>query len=292
MTGFLLRPLNKYFMCKTVDNLAILTLVHHREKALINMLNGIAEGDLWPAEVLVIYMNEQAKALDIDFPFPIRCIVLETKDDLNLGAARNLAMQESTASYNVFLDVDCIPEKDFITTYHNHFLQNAKLLYTGRIRYLPNGFDEQENWSARLAEISTPDPIRAALQSYPYELFWSLNFGCTKQVFKEIGGFDILFTGYGGEDTDFSFQARKNKIALATIDAQAYHQYHPSYQPPLNHLTSITANATRFFAKWNVWPMEGWIKAFEDLGYIKRTSDQLTILTLPSQQEIDAVLRK
>ncbi|MCL7986927.1 galactosyltransferase-related protein [Sphingobacterium sp. lm-10] len=278
-------------MSKSANNLAILTLVHKREKALINMLNGIAAGSLWPSEVLVVFMNEEALALDVKFPFPVRSIMLETKTGLNLSAARNLAMQESSANHNVFLDVDCIPDEEFLKTYHDHFVQNDGVLYTGRVGYLPKGFDEQENWLTHMSEISAPDPVRNALKSYPYELFWSLNFGCSKEVFSRIGGFDMQYEGYGAEDTDFAFQARKNNVALHTIDAHAYHQYHTSYQPPINHLKSITINASHFFAKWDTWPMEGWIKAFEDLGYIKRTDGALEIIALPTQQEIDAALK-
>ena len=279
-------------MSKPLENLAILTLVHNRKAALINMLNGILSGSLWPSEVLVVCMNEEALLIEGSYPFPIRIIVLENEAGLNLGAARNLAIQESSAKNNVFLDVDCIPDHQFLETYLNHFVQNDDVLYSGRVRYLPAGFDKRKDWSAHLAEISTPDPVRDELETYSYELFWSLNFGCTKEIFKKIGGFDTRYTGYGGEDTDFAFQARKHAVALHTINACAYHQYHASYQPPLNHLQSITNNASRFFSKWGKWPMEGWLKAFEDQGYVKRTNDTVEIVAWPSETEIEAALRR
>ncbi|MFD2744500.1 MULTISPECIES: glycosyltransferase family 2 protein [Sphingobacterium] len=280
-------------MNNNTANISILTLVHQRESALMNMLNGIANGSILPCEVLIIFMNEKViDNLAQQFPFPIRSMVLETKDGLNLGAARNLAMQQSTGSYHVFLDVDCIPQHDFLESYLAHFQANSNVLYTGRVRYLSEGFDQENNWTTRLAEISKPDPVREHLEQYSYELFWSLNFGCTKEIFDKIGGFDIQYTGYGGEDTDFAFQARAHGVPLHTIPALAFHQYHASYQPPLNHLANICQNATRFFGKWHKWPMEGWLHAFEKLGYIRRSDGGLEILSLPSDEEIIAALKR
>ncbi|WP_166334098.1 glycosyltransferase family 2 protein [Sphingobacterium chungjuense] len=279
-------------MIRKTENIAVLTLVHQRGKALVNMLNGIATGSTWPQEVLIIFMNEQPLVLDIEYPFSIRSIVLETDTGLNLGAARNLAMRESSVNYNVFLDVDCIPDKDFLETYYNQLENNSDVLYTGRVRYLPAAFDQTENWTNRLEEISAPDPVRHAIKNYPYELFWSLNFGCSKEVFNKIGGFDMQYLGYGAEDTDFAFQARHNGIALQTIDALAFHQYHASYQPPLNHLESICRNANRFFSKWQFWPMQGWIDAFEKAGYVKKADDNLEIRSLPSDEDIMAALKR
>ncbi|WP_409241961.1 glycosyltransferase family 2 protein, partial [Caballeronia sp. INML3] len=40
-------------------------------------------------------------------------------------------------------------------------------------------------------------------------MFWSLNFACHLNTFEQIGGFDDAYTGYGGEDTDFAFRAKR-----------------------------------------------------------------------------------
>jgi len=123
-------------------------------------------------------------------------------------------------------------------------------------------------------------------------LFWSLNFGCSKATYSKIGGFDEDFSGYGAEDTDFAFSANKNGVDFKTIDALAYHQYHPSYDPPVNHIESIVENATRFKAKWGLWPMEGWLRKFCEMGYTSFISGQINLLKLPTTDEISAVLKQ
>ena len=75
--------------------------------------------------------------------------------------------------------------------------------------------------------------------------------------------------GYGGEDTDLGFTARQKGIDIWSIPgATAYHQHHETHDPPVQHLADIVANARCFRAKWGVWPMRGWLRAFADDGLI------------------------
>lgn len=276
---------------RTTQDISILTIVHQRRHALLNMLDGIARGGLHPQEVVVIHMNEMPYELLPWYPFLIRSIPFFTGDGLNLAAARNAALQESSSFHNIFLDVDCIPEKNLLESYHRHFqLQDG--LFSGRVRYLPKGFDQTADWNDRMQELSDPDPIREEIDQYPYELFWSLNFGCSKEIFHRIGSFDTSYEGYGAEDTDFAFQAKDNGVPIHTIDATAFHQYHSSCNPPLNHLKTIVDNARRFHGKWKKWPMEGWLRGFEKRGFIRwRTETTLELLRLPTEEEIASCVR-
>ena len=113
---------------------------------------------------------------------------------------------------------------------------------------------------------------------------------CTPQTWQTIGGFDTSFGGYGGEDTDFAFSARDRSVPFGHAPARAYHQHHAVCQPPLNHLTSIVENAHRFREKWNVWPMESWLRQFADRGYVdfNAAADRLDVLRRPSEAEVEA----
>ncbi len=275
-------------MNNIAKNITLLTLVHNRMNALKNLLNGIERGSQCPSEVIIVYMNEDAYNLEHVYSFPIRSIILHTDKGINLGAARNLAMQESSTENNIFLDVDCIPEEHLIANYAKH-MDEEDVLFSGQVRYLPAGYDQDNDWEDKLHQLSLPDPIRGDLQQYTYELFWSLNFGCSKTTFKQIGGFDSQYEGYGAEDTDFAFEARKHGVKLKTIPALSYHQHHATYKPPLNHLQTISTNAALFFSKWAVWPMEGWLSSFEQLGYLRRDAGNLQVLRLPTDSEIEAV---
>lgn len=270
---------------------SILTLVHNRRIALINLLEGLSKSSILPKEIIVVYINEDPYVLPRKYPFDIHTVHYKSDDHLNLAVARNLAISHSGSEFNIFLDVDCIPSPTLIANYLS-YSDHANILLSGRVRYLKKGFSDEPGWMDNLMENSTPDPIRAALEEYSYELFWSLNFACSKESFRTIGGFDPEYKGYGAEDTDFSFSARKKMVPLITTDALAYHQYHPSYSPPLNHMSSIIENATLFYKKWQVWPMSGWIEKFRELGYVRVELDSIIILREPSAQEIATYLIK
>jgi len=52
----------------------------------------------------------------------------------------------------------------------------------------------------------------------------------------------------------------------------------------LNHFADIVANAQRFHSRWGVWPMEGWLAAFRDLGLLHWTDQRLEIIEVPSAE--------
>jgi len=268
---------------------SLLTLVHNRKDALFNTLAGIARGTVLPSEVVIVYMNDMPYNLPT-YPFSIHEVQLKCENGLNLSAARNLAMANSSNDFNIFLDVDCIPESDLVAQYLD--AQNAEdLLWTGSVRYLSTDASKSPDWQDRLKTLSSPDSLRAGIEPLPYELFWSLNFACSRRLFERIGGFDTRYVGYGAEDTDFAFQARKNGVRMGTVEATAYHQYHPSYSPPLNHLEKIVQNAVTFKAKWDTWPMEGWLRKFSEQGYIDWKKDRISLIRLPDAAELAVALK-
>jgi hypothetical protein len=75
------------------------------------------------------------------------------------------------------------------------------------------------------------------------------------------------YYGYGGEDTDFGQLAARRGVVLTWIGrAWAYHQYHPSPDPPVQHLHDIIRNAGIFHRRWGWGPMGGWLHEFERRG--------------------------
>jgi GT2 family glycosyltransferase len=91
-------------------------------------------------------------------------------------------------------------------------------------------------------------------------------------TWTRIGGFCEEYVGYGGEDTDFARLAVARGLRLGwTGTARAYHQHHPTSEPPIQHVDSILRNAVVFHRRWRTWPMRGWLDEFERLGLVVRT---------------------
>ena len=270
-----------------MSKISVVTLVKGRKKALQNLIKGLTGGSKLPDELLIVFINELPYQIN-NTDFPIHSIHFTDTNNIPLAKARNEGVKHASFDKLIFLDVDCVPAKDLVKIYAD-IIDNAALI-SGAIRYLPEHACEQPDWLNKMEVLSNPDPIRANINEPGYELFWSLNFGCSKTVFNKIGGFNQQYEGYGAEDTDFSFRARATGIPLVTINATAYHQYHDSYYPPLNHFNDIIKNARLFYKIWNHWPMEGWLRLFVNTGLIHWGND-IQIIRQPTKHEINNAIK-
>jgi GT2 family glycosyltransferase len=262
---------------------AVVTAVHGRTDHLRNQLAGLNRSTVRVGRHVVVAIDDGAAASVVQ-PDDRRTTVIpfrSTSSRLPIAAARNRGAQNAIddgAELLIFLDVDCIPAPDLVGRYvraAEHPAHRGALL-CGPVTYLPPpgiaGYD-----LARLEAMTDPHPARPApdgldvVASTDYELFWSLSFAVTAEVWHRIGGFCTRYAGYGGEDTDFAQKAAAESISMRWVGgAHAYHQFHPVADPPTQHLHDIVANAVVFQKRWGWLPMRGWLDAFEAQGLITR----------------------
>ncbi|MDO9384528.1 MAG: glycosyltransferase [Hyphomicrobiaceae bacterium] len=271
--------------------LSVLTLVKNRETHLANLVDGLNRSTIPAKEFVVVDMSDEP----VKRPgtgIPTRVIRLQ-RDGLPLAEARNLAARHASSDYLLFLDVDCIPSRDLIAAMLPALRANDALICAS-IRYLAAG-DVSQDWTEEdLARRGQFHPVRpfadAGLQREDNAgLFWSLAFGIRKATFDALGGFDESFVGYGAEDTDFGFRARDAGVPLLFMGGPgAFHQHHAVHRPPLQNFGDILRNAATFHRRWHFWPMEGWLTEFESMGLIARTSSDISILRLPTSQQVNA----
>ena len=272
---------------------SVITLNKGRDAHLARLLEGLARGGAF-AECVVVEMGAEPPPLP-DYGFPLRRIVLDSPG-LPLARARNAGRAAASGDHLVYLDVDCIPSADLVTSLDRDLAQ-ADSLVCCEVRYLP-ALAVSDGWTERgLHEAGQPHPVRVFPDSglAPTDnpgLFWSLAFGVRATTFDRLGGFDEAFDGYGAEDTDLAFRAAAAGVpVLLTANGEAYHQHHAACDPPLQHFDSIVSNARRFHARHGLWPMDGWLDAFARLGHVSSEwrDDDLTVLRAPSPAEIAAV---
>jgi len=188
---------------------------------------------------------------------------------LPLAAARNAAIAGlGDVDLVVLLDTDCIPGPGLVARYAAAAGVRDGLL-AGPVGHLPPGRPAGPllgDDDVRAARVRGGRPVPGehdVLDEPRHELFWSLSFAVRPAVHERIGGFDEGYVGYGGEDTDYAFRARRAGVGLSWVGgAWAYHQDHPVSDPPREHLHDVVRNARRFRAVWGRWPMEGWLRAF------------------------------
>ncbi|MDK1327672.1 galactosyltransferase-related protein [Arthrobacter sp. zg-Y1143] len=283
---------------------SVLIISSGRDAHLANTVLGINRSTLLPAEIVLCYMN-QPGAVPPASSVPLRVVHLDTGPGapLPLGAARNAAAAAARFPVLVFLDVDCIPAPTMFEVLLADAGRTGGLVMAAP-RYLAADagvadwagsgsvdvlFRDSVAHHARSA--LAPEPGLPARPSAEYALFWSLGFAVAQDDFRRIGGFDESFAGYGGEDTDFAFTARRKGIPLAFSAAVMFHQHHGVHHPPLQHLESIVVNAKAFRRKWGNWPMTGWLDAFAQAGYVAwdPAGSDLRLRRSPGPAELAAV---
>ena len=251
---------------------SVCTLAHGRETHLANLVRGLNHSTRPPAELIVAVMQESRYELPSS-GFPVRQIVLGNSG-ICLAEARNRAAAKASGDLLVFLDVDCIPAPRLIEDYAAAAAANDGVLM-GEVGYLPKGATDDgidyslfERLAVKHSERAGP-PVEAVGRCGDYRCFWSLNFALSAATFREIGGFDPRYVGYGGEDTDFGRTLVSKGVELWWVrGARAYHQYHMHHMPPVHHLDSVIQNAQIFAQKWGEPTMQHWLRAFRLMGLI------------------------
>jgi len=267
---------------------SVITITGGRNDHLRNLIRGIERSSRKPSELIVIYMN-QVDELQVESTIVIHSYHIDS-EILPLAKARNEGALRAHSEHMIFLDVDCIPSSTmFEELITSDAIDNS--LVMGTPRYLYKGSQLHTLNDSILNNQSAAHKVRLNIQegfSDDYTSFWSLCFGLTKTTFAAIGGFDPMFIGYGGEDTDFALSAKNNNIPFYIHRALCYHQHHEIYKPPVQHVKDIVTNSNLFYSKWHTWPMIGWLREFTTLGYVRweeSSTDPITIVHLPTGDE-------
>jgi GT2 family glycosyltransferase len=265
---------------------AVITTVHGRGEHLRRQIAGL-QRSARPADMHIVVALGDPTIRDVVARTDSPAVVIDrysangrlpVAQGRNVGAAAAL---HGGAELLVFLDVDCIPAAALIGRYHQaaDCREHAQALLCGPVTYLPPPGPRGYALN-RLSSQLNPHPQRPTPQgtdivaSTDYALFWSLSFAVRAATWHRIGGFCALYRGYGGEDTDFAQCAAAAGVTMRWVGgADAFHQYHPVSNPPIEHLNDILRNATIFHRRWGWWPMEGWLQEFEKRRLIRRHAD-------------------
>lgn len=264
---------------------SIVTIVKGRRKQLANLLDSIKASTILPYDIQVVCMDD-LEEIDIPEGLNVSMHVMKKTHALPLAAARNAGIAATKTGNVIFIDVDCIVSPtlfaNMVKTLQSENIIAAYPLYMPVLPDTGNYGDLKHTAVTHPAREHIPDG-----QPVDHLQFWSLIFAIQKQTFEIIGGFDESFLGYGAEDTDFAMMFHRAGVQQIFVPDYVLHQYHDKHDPPLNHFDSIIENAIRYQQKWNVLPMQRWLKAFKEMGLIKiDQADNITVSQKPTDSQI------
>lgn len=265
-----------------MSNLALVTIARGRHAHLAAQLTHLHRGTRLPDRHIVVSMGDDDIGPMMSGT-PCTDVVLVDADPaaLPLAAARNAgaaAALATGAETLAFLDVDCLPGGRLMERYEQVTSTpsgTCPMLWSGPVHYLPELPKNRFTYNASDLAESVPHPARTAphgddvVDEPRLELFWSLSFALTAADWDQLGGFCEDYVGYGAEDTDLARMLGRAGGSLTWVGgATAYHQYHPTSSPPLQHVESIVRNANVFRSRWGDYPMLGWLQEFETRGLV------------------------
>ena len=280
-----------------MTSISVLTLAGGRQSHLLNLIDALTRSNEPPFELIIAQLDPTIGE-EYAAPFPVRTLRLPdfeaTRPRLRLAEARNLAANAAGGELLMFMDVDCLASADLMGVMQESLTTRNEIICP-EVLYLRHPLTMA--WTQ--ADIEK-DGVRHPARSFPQRglmpennsgLLWSVAFGMRASTFRQVGGFDNEYVGYGAEDTDFAFQARARGTGIMLLGGvPVCHQCHEVYHPPLQHFEDIVTNARRFKMKWGVWPMDNWLAEFAGRGLITwhPQAETLTLLRLPHPKEIAA----
>jgi len=185
-------------------------------------------------------------------PMPVRH-VWQHDQGIRAAMARNRGTLAATGEYIVFLDGDCIPQRDFIAR-HRALSQPGCLVSGSRIllsealtrRVLDDGIDiaatsllVRLNWRLHGDLNKTLQPlglrwpdIGRTSRTFSWRRIKSCNLAVWRSDLDKVNGFDESFTGWGHEDSDlvvrlFHSGVMRKDGAFAT---EVFHRWHREAQ--------------------------------------------------------------
>jgi GT2 family glycosyltransferase len=226
----------------------------------------------YPNDLIEVVIGDDGSDEDVEAavaPFRERLRVRALRrehDGYGAGQARNLAARNTDAEVLVFVDADCLPDRDLVlrhAVWHHHAdnlvvigsrhgLDTSRYelsdLAAGTAPLRTEVFGTETPGAAEVRQTDHRRPLhrRTADQRHGDEAFRSLvssNFSIRRDRFLEVGGFDESFRRWGFEDVELGWRCHIAGYFTVPEDrAMVYHQLQEDLWDPEGRRRSMESN--------------------------------------------------
>lgn len=151
--------------------------------------------------------------------FPLRVTPQENQGP---AAARNRGAHESQDEILVFIDSDCIPDRDFIEKMIAPFAKDEIVGVQGAYRC------DQKEWPARFCQIEIEERYERMKRSQWIDFIGTYAAAYRRTIFIENGSFSTNFPMASGEDTEFSFRLADRGLKMVFQPEALVAHRHPT----------------------------------------------------------------
>ncbi len=188
-------------------------------KTIEKCLASLREQSFKDFETIVVDDGSKDKTPEIAKSF--RGVNLLQQENAGPAKARNKGAAKARGKILVFLDSDCVPEKNWLREMLAPF--SDKTIAGVQGKYL----NSQRELIARFTHLEIEQRYEKMAKSEFIDFIGSYSAAYRKSVFNEMNGFDTGFPMASGEDTDLSFRISEagHKMKF-NQNARVYH-FHP-----------------------------------------------------------------
>ena len=233
--------------------ISVIVTTYNRSDALIAVLGGLSAQTDLNFEVVIADDGSGPEHRDAiqqwtrSPGFPI-AHVWHPDAGFTAAKVRNLGVEASRGEYLIFLDGDCVPEKDFVAQHRRlaqkeRFVNGSRVLLSERFTLQVVGGTQQivgrakwfwwkHWWSGRasrfIGTLRLPDGAYRVKKRFSWKGIRSCNLGIWRADFDKVDGFDEIYVGWGHEDADLVLRLhhagvqRKNGFCATEV----FHLWH------------------------------------------------------------------
>lgn len=242
-------------MTSPVPALSVVVPAYNSRDLLRESLRAFASQEVAePFEIVVVDdgssdgTGEMVAALQAEKPFAEGRPGLRLVRTANRGrsGARNLGAGEARAPVLLFMDADVRPTPGLLAAHLRHHAGGGRVGVQGRTLQHPSTLVTP----FMRAPYLLPDlTVRRRRRLSPLHVV-TRNFSVSADAFRQVGGFDEAFTGYGWEDIELGLRLARAGTALHyEPDAVAYHYHIQTLDDVLPKLRQAGAGAVYFWRK-------------------------------------------
>ncbi len=232
---------------------AVCIPVYNRVELLARTVAGLA-AQTYPSHLMQVVIGDDGSEEDVDAALaPLRdrieiSVHRRQRDGYGAGQARNLAAARAAVDVLVFVDADCLPDRDLVRRHAAWHEEAENLVVIGSRHGLDStafSLADLADGHAKLrdavfgSETLEPEQVhqtdhrrslhrRTSNQRFGDEAFRSLvssNFSIRRDRFLDVGGFDESFHRWGGEDVELGWRCYTAGYFIVIEDAAiVYHQ--------------------------------------------------------------------
>jgi GT2 family glycosyltransferase len=220
---------------RTLPYVDVIVPVYNAQETIVDCLGSLVKQDYPPERFTVIVCDDGSTdatpGLIARFP-----VVLLRQGNAGPAAARNAALRAAKGEIVLFLDADCVVEKDWI---RSHVAAHEDAGRRGRRPGCVGGSIRPDLRGARFIEIcdyysSWYYPPRSAQDRAEYEYLPTTNLSMRRALLAEVGGLDESLRS--GEDIALGMRLRERGAAIIKVPGIAcYHRGRRTFTDYLRH---------------------------------------------------------